>query len=239
MISLDQAKGVGDRAGYPEEIHRPDGQAHELELHEAHPEIRAAGRHRRACSPTRTRKPGPDGKPIYEGTTDILDDADCGYTMWVSSEPVRAERIVEFENRKSRGDVRQRAAFAYSGADGLSYEQLLASVRQVDDAEAGELQVAATIRADDAPDRRRQRPASARASSSAWTLIAAIAQRSKCGRRKAQDLLDKYTGVDLLQHHWTYDVQARGAKVYRLLEPPPDADASATPATGPTDGDGP
>jgi hypothetical protein len=67
-------------------------------------------------------------------------------------------------------------------------------------------------------------------------LVAAIAQRSKCGRRKAEELLDKYAGDDPLQHRWTYDVQARGAKVYRLLGPAADAQAAGTSSTDPTEG---
>jgi len=164
------------------------------------------------------KKPGPDGKPVYEGTSDILNDADGGYTLWVSSESGAAERIVEFERKKGRGNVRQRLTFAYSGVDGLSYEQLLASVRQVGSAEAVEVQVAAAVRADaelvgTAKDCIREGIVKR------MDLLAAIAQRSKCGRRKAQELLDKYTGNDPMQHNWTFDVQARGAKVYRLLEP--------------------
>ena len=81
------------------------------------------------------KKPGLDGRPIYSGTSDIVEDVDCAYTLRTVSEPGAGEKIVEFENIKRRGDVVQRAVFAYSAADGLSYERLLGSVRKVDDVE--------------------------------------------------------------------------------------------------------
>jgi hypothetical protein len=176
------------------------------------------------------KNPGPDGKPVFAGTTDVRDDADCAYVMWATDDPETGERIVQFENRKSRGDVRQQAAFAYLLGDSLNYRDRLASVRPVDEPEVVELNVAAATRADD------ELVAVAQACIREgivmrMALVAEIARRSKCGRRKAQEVLDKYTGADLPQHHWTYDVQARGAKVYRLLEPTPEEEADRTPAT--------
>ena len=66
-------------------------------------------------------------------------------------------------------------------------------------------------------------------------LMKAIAQRTQCSRRSAEQLLDTYTGTDPQRHHWTFEVQARGAKVYTLLEPPresPTADAVPTSTSG-------
>ena len=176
------------------------------------------------------KNPGPDGKPVFAGTTDVRDDVDCAYIMWASDDPETGERIVQFENRKSRGDVRQQASFAYLLGDSLSYRDRLASVRPINEPEVANLQAAATIHADDAL------VAVAKACIREgivmrMPLLAAIAQRSKCGRRKAHEVLDKYTGDDPLRHHWTFDVKARGAKVYRLLEPAPEAGANNTPAT--------
>lgn len=176
------------------------------------------------------KNPGPDGKPVFAGTTDVLDDVDCGYIMWATDDPDTGKRVVQFENRKTRGDVRQQAAFAYLTAESLSYLERLASVRAVDEPEVVTLQVAASNRADDelvAVTKTCIREGIVMR----MALLAAIALRSKCGRRRAQEVLDKYTGDDPLQHHWTYDVQARGAKVYRLLGPPPVATPSETPTT--------
>ncbi len=176
------------------------------------------------------KKPGPDGKPVFAGTSDSRDDADCTYRMWVSSEAGAPERIVRFLNDKKRGDVRQQTTFAYSALDGLPYERLLASVRQVDDAETIEVEEAAQHRSD-AELTSTVRSCIRDGIVKRMELIAAIAQRSKCGRRKAEELLDKYTGIDPQRLHWTYDVQARGAKVYRLLVSDPPADEAGNAAS--------
>ena len=171
-----------------------------------------------------------DGRPVPGGTSDLRQDADCAYTMRTISEPGAARKVVEYENIKRRGDVCQRAGFSYSTARGLTYEELLATVQRVEDDQVVELELAT--------DRRSDADLIATASAciregivKRMDLMAAIAQRSRCGRRKAEDLLDKYSGDDRLRHHWTYDVQARGAKVYRLLRLDPAtsvADAAST-----------
>jgi len=52
------------------------------------------------------KRPGNDGKPIYAGTTDILDDFDCGYTINTIDENTQNKtKIVEFEKIKGRGNV--------------------------------------------------------------------------------------------------------------------------------------
>jgi len=176
------------------------------------------------------KNPGPDGKPVFAGTTDVRDDVDCAYIMWATDDPDSDKRVVQFENRKSRGDVRQQAAFAYRATDSLSYMDRLSSVRSVDEPEVAKVEVSAAIRADD------ELVAVAKACIregvvKRMDLIAAIAQRSKCGRRSAEQLLDKYTGKEPRQHHWNYSVQARGAKVYHLLVPDPPADAGIAAST--------
>ena len=54
-----------------------------------------------------------EGKVIYAGTSDIVDDADCCYTLEVIDE-TNTEKIVEFTNFKDRGDVAKKALFSYS-----------------------------------------------------------------------------------------------------------------------------
>ena len=52
------------------------------------------------------KRDGPDGRPIYAGTSDILDDFDCGYMISEVSQPSgSAVRVVQFENLKRRGNV--------------------------------------------------------------------------------------------------------------------------------------
>ena len=173
------------------------------------------------------KKEGADGKPVYAGTTDIIDDADCAHIMRSSSPVGAAEKIVEFERRKTRGDVAQQATFAYSGVDGLTYDKLLASVRRVDPHEANGLHHAAAVQAD-AKYVEIVKDCIRSGVVQRMKLVELLMLRGKCSRNDALALLDKYTGEDLLQHHWTFDVKAKGAKVYRLLTLPGDSPASQT-----------
>ena len=178
------------------------------------------------------KKPRPDGRPEYGGTGDLLQDVDAGYTGRVISEPGAAEKVVEFENIKRRGDIAQRAIYAYSNADGLSYEQLLASVRRVADAEVTELNVTAETRADaEAVDVVCDLIRSGTNTREALTV--GVMTRVRWSRSAVRDLLDRYCGDNPEQHRWMFDVRARGAKVYRLhdiAEPRPESEPNTEPA---------
>ncbi len=164
------------------------------------------------------KRPGADGRPIYAGTSDIVEDVDCAYTLRVISELGAFERVVEFENIKRRGDVCRRAVYGYSAADGISYEALMASVREIDDCECADIERAAERRADtDLIEVARDCIKSG--INTRMALAATIAQKTDCSKRKAFKLLDKYTGADPQQHFWAFEVKARGAKTYRLLSP--------------------
>ncbi len=79
-----------------------------------------------------------EGKVIYSGTSDIVDDADCCYTLELINE-TRDEKVVEFSNFKDRGDVVKKALFSYSGRDGVSYPDLLDSIAELDDSESNRI----------------------------------------------------------------------------------------------------
>ena len=69
------------------------------------------------------KNPGADGKSVYSGTTDIIDDADCAYVLdVVSVDDKKHTKIVEFDNRKRRGNVVNRVSYSFSIEDGLSYQ---------------------------------------------------------------------------------------------------------------------
>jgi hypothetical protein len=87
------------------------------------------------------KKRGDDGKPIYAGTSDIVDDSDCAWVLDILSEE-NDIRTVQFENQKSRGGVGRQVAYRYSIAEDLGYLDILASVEPVDDTEADALRTA-------------------------------------------------------------------------------------------------
>ncbi len=79
-----------------------------------------------------------DGKLIYEGTADTMNDVDCAYAMYVL-EQTDNETIVEFRQEKSRGDVVARVSYGYRKRAGDSYRDLMDSVYKVDDNQAEKL----------------------------------------------------------------------------------------------------
>lgn len=163
------------------------------------------------------KAPDASGRPIYSGVADIVEDMDCCYVLRVISERGAPEKVVEFENMKRRGDVTQRVAFAYSGIDGLTYRQLLDSVRRVDGIEIVSLAQAADRRADQDAIQVVQ-ACIKEGFIQRMALAGAIRQRTGCSRQGALDLIDRYSGTDRDKHFWTFKTGERGAKLYSLLE---------------------
>jgi hypothetical protein len=159
---------------------------------------------------------GRDGKPKFGGTSDIVDDCDCAYTLALVSDE-NGKRVVEFENIKRRGDVAQTAAYSYSSGNSISYDEILSSVESVDlnalepikHAEAiksdGEV-IAAVISCinDDINTKMK--------------LIDGASGRAGISKKSALQAIEKYTGDDPVLHRWNYAVRERGAKVFVLLK---------------------
>jgi hypothetical protein len=76
-----------------------------------------------------------DGEPVYAGTSDLVDDFDCAYTLKLVPAPDAATKVVLFKNIKRRGDVALEAAYSYSAAADLDYSELVASVQPFDQAD--------------------------------------------------------------------------------------------------------
>ncbi|WP_162854715.1 AAA family ATPase [Sphingobium estronivorans] len=159
-----------------------------------------------------TRKnPNANGKAVYGGTTDLIEDSDAVYML---SEAVdveaTGEKVVKFEGKKKRGGGADEAyAFA---ADPESYDELLASVRLVD-ADQMERITASARRADDQTIVDMVFTCIAEGIDKKMFLAVAVAERLKISRRAAVQVIERYEG-----NLWTYSVQARGAKVYRIAD---------------------
>jgi hypothetical protein len=170
------------------------------------------------------KNPGANGKPVYGGTSDILDDYDCAYTLAAVSHE-HGQKVVAFENIKRRGNVVETAAYRYSTDPGLSYHEILLSVEPFDDVQLEPLKQAEVIKSDavliDAVS------ACINAGINTKMLLAeAAAERAGVSKRKALQIIEKYTGDSPSEHRWTFTVGARGAKVYVLLTPQAPAPAS-------------
>jgi hypothetical protein len=172
------------------------------------------------------KKPGPDGSPIYAGTSDLLEDADCAHTLQVISDPDAKERRVLVRAIKRRGDVLQQAVYTYSGENGISYADLVSSVRDIPEEEVGSVVAAEKSRTD------LQLITAAEACirdgiCQKMKLAAAIAEKTGVSRRTALKVLEDYTGTDPGRHRWRVVVRERGAKVFSLI-----TDGSAAPEIG-------
>lgn len=88
-----------------------------------------------------------DGKLIFSGTSDIVDDADCAYTLDTLEPDMTGRRVVTFENFKSRGDVAAKVSYSYLKKEGLSYTEILESVEQADQAKAATAELQRQIEA--------------------------------------------------------------------------------------------
>ncbi len=167
------------------------------------------------------KNPGRDGKPVYGGTSDIIDDFDCAYTIApVKSQADSDIKVVEFENIKRRGNVIQSVAYSYCNKSDISYSQLLASVQLIDDTQLLPLKQASDIQSD------REKIGAVVACinegiNTKMKLAAAVSSRTGISRASAIQLIEKYTGVDPTIHKWFFSVHERGAKVFTVLETTP------------------
>lgn len=175
------------------------------------------------------KNPGKDGKPVYGGVSDILNDIDCAYTI----APVSAEdgvKIVEFANVKRRGSVVDSTAYSYCVGNGVSYGEILLSVQEVDQTALEPLKQAQAIRSD------AEVIAAVTACigddvCSKMLLADATAKRAGISKRAAIQVIEKYTGEDPASHRWTFAVRDRGAKVYSILNATPPAPVPDTPTS--------
>ena len=168
---------------------------------------------------------GPDGRPVYAGTTDILEDSDCAYTLREINSPDPRRKVVEFENIKRRGNVCLRAVYGYSNVPGISYSDLLQSVRPIDDAEMTSINQSAALNAD-AGVIEAVSSCIRDGIVSKMQLADAAAARSGASRRSVLKIIERYTGDDPISHRWSYRVQKHGAKVFQLLTSPVDETAA-------------
>lgn len=172
----------------------------------------------------------PDGKLRYAGTTDLLEDFDAGYLL-TPNEGVGevGEKVVEFSALKRRGDNAEVAAYAYASVAGISYEERLLSVRNVDPDEADEFK-RIVAEQNDAIVVDAIASLIAEGVNQKMMLAKAAAKRSDVSERAAIRILEAFSGTDPQHARWNFAVKARGAKVYELLPPTPPETAGQVPS---------
>lgn len=167
------------------------------------------------------KHPGKDGKPVYGGVSDIMNDIDCAFTI----APISAEdgkKVVEFVNVKSRGNVVQSAAYSYCFGNRISYGEMLMSVQSVDEADLDSLKLNEEIKSD-ADIIEAVEACISEGVNSKMKLADATAKRAGISKRSALQFIEKYTGEDPTLHRWIFSVGERGAKQFAILPvTPPD-----------------
>lgn len=162
---------------------------------------------------------GSDGKPVPAGTSDIIDDFDCAYTLQVLPGQVDPEDcVVQFTNKKRRGSVVSTAGYSYAIEPSLSYQERLLSVRAVDPDRFTVMQEAAEL-VSDAKMIDVVTACISEGVNKKMMLADATAARSNTTKRNALKVIEKYSGDDPERHRWQYQVGPRGAKLFRLLGP--------------------
>jgi hypothetical protein len=162
------------------------------------------------------KNPGTDGKTVYRGTTDIMNDFDCAYVL-SQLQANTSEKIVEFENKKRRGNVTKSVAYSYSNESGISYHELLASVKEVDPNTLDQFKQADALRTD-AELISVIKTFITGGTNSKMLLADAVAKQAGVSKRSAIKIIERYTGDDPAVHKWSFAVRERGAKVFTLLD---------------------
>lgn len=162
----------------------------------------------------------PNGRVIYSGTSDIVDDFDCAYLMDVVDDGSGC-RTVTFENIKSRGDVSREAGYSYTLQEGQTYPELLDSVQPVDKEKQQRAKEKREI------DQKLERNAVLietitdliqEGVNLKTELIAEAFKRSGESRKKTANILKEHTGNSFSSgHRWHILKGEKSEKKYQLL----------------------
>jgi hypothetical protein len=163
-----------------------------------------------------------DGNVIYAGTTDIVDDADCCYTVQVIEENCD-DKVIEFINFKDRGDVAKKALFAYSNAEGVMYCDLLDSVIELDNQESKRITLRAVMR--DLLEKNKSvidaiTNAIASGFDTKTELIKEARDATGESKKRIIDVLSTHTGTNTKQGKlWSLRIEDRNTHTYKLNGP--------------------
>lgn len=169
---------------------------------------------------------GTDGKAVFGGTSDIVDDCDCVYMLDEVTKTQTVKQVC-FENIKSRGVVANELAFSYSVEEGKSYQHRLDSVALVDKnliEQAKKDMATAESRAKDKEAIEAITETIERGVHSKPDIILDATICSEVSKNAIIRVLNKYIGKSLLDGDlWCEQVGAKNAKSYHLLAPVIDA----------------
>jgi len=167
------------------------------------------------------KNPDSEGKPIYGGVSDTLDDVDCGYLLYeTASDGVR--RTVIFENIKMRGDVDKEISYSYSTTE-KDYTRLISSIEPVDEVAAAKAKEKLAVK------ERLQINEFAIESITECiedgivnktSIIADASKKSGSSKAKIAKILKEHSGTNYPKgHRWVEVEGEKNAKCYCLTHP--------------------
>ncbi len=164
------------------------------------------------------KNPGADGKKVFAGTTDIVDDFDNACML---SEVAVAQNVktVEFTNIKNRGSNPSSVAYSYSIEKYARYDDLLLTVKEVNLMDLVPLKQAAAMVADDVLINHIASKIKA-GFVTRMALIKCVSALSGASNSDVGEVINRYTGEIPDLHRWFYKTGRRGAHVFEVLDRP-------------------
>ena len=167
---------------------------------------------------------GTDGKAVYSGTSDIVDDPDCCFVIDKISTDERsgtATHKVEFSNIKARGDVSSKLGFTYEKRYGQEYAALLDSVTRLDGNYIEEIKEKAIVQAELEEDVAIIRTVCTLIQDGTVTKAKIIKQAHELSSEstaRAKKVLEKRTvSIYQLGHRWQQHMGAHNRHVFEIL----------------------
>lgn len=159
-----------------------------------------------------------DGKNVFAGVSDIIDDLDCAYVIDIVIGE-KGQRVAKLTNKKRRGDNPDSVAYSYSPEPGLSYATRLTTVAESDPFElANDADLDPGITDEDLLSSIAM-AIQHRAGTGKMELVRLIARVRNVSKRRVALLIEQHTGDDPEVHLWSLSVRARGRHAFELLRP--------------------
>ena len=170
---------------------------------------------------------GSDGKAIYSGTSDIVDDSDCCFVIdkiSADEQDTLTTHTVEFNNIKARGDVSSKIGFTYKKVKKQQYIELLNSVKSLDENRLDIIKENVDIRSkldEDANISRIIRELIETGTITKDKIIKEAKEYSGESTARVREVLEQRTGdMHLLGHRWSQRKEAHNRHVFEVLPTP-------------------
>lgn len=168
-----------------------------------------------------------EGKLVFQGTSDTVDDADCSYILDVVNavdDSFRGTKMITktvlFENIKARGDNVGKVSYQYTKIEGEPYYTLLDSVKPVDENEAIQAEKRGRVDnklAEHAEEIQLILDAIA-ADTRTTEKIVSFLMSEGISRARAKKVLKEHTGDNFSEgHRWKVERGEKNERLYRAL----------------------